>query len=319
MPLDFLLSSAVVRSPCCIFFWRDAAQRCGRHDKNDPLFGGFSSLQSSKIGISPGRKKVSHGKPTEKWVIFIKTGKLCCSSAIQGTPIGKGPSHDSARTMLLCARGPLNLSKALLFGSTLAGGCPFASFPSLERGTGVCSDSSIRRTPLRVCVLEILCVSRFAARRGSDVPFWVSRRHVVVFSARMRKIFPFGVPRGALADHIAPSKLFPIRKSPGRALQASDERESMTLQPTPNGNILHICACFLTRWLSLVRLHLGNPSGPSRRLGNEKSSHRGRVSRIERWFVGKRWGYSTTFLSGLLRFYTGSRPLTTGLLRRPGA
>ena len=171
--------------------------------------------------------------------------------------------------------------------------------------------------PLRVCVLEILCVSRFAARRGSDVPFWVSRRHVVVFSVQMRKIFPFGVPRGALADHIAPSKLFPIRKSPGRALQASDERESMTLQPTPNGNILHICACFLARWLSLVRLHLGNPSGPSRRLGNEKSSHRGRVSRIECWFVGKRWGYSTTFLSGLLRFCTGSRPLTTGPFTPP--
>ena len=127
-------------------------------------------------------------------------------------------------------------------------------------------------------------------------PFWVFRWHVVVFSARMREIFLFGVPWGAFADHIAPSKLFPIHKSPGRALQASDKRESMTLQPTPNGNILHICACFLTRWLSLVRLHLGNPSGPSRQLGNEKSSHRGRVSRIERWFVGKRWGDLTTFI-----------------------
>ncbi len=161
----------------------------------------------------------------------------------------------------------------------------------------VCSIHPLeRRTHLRVCVPEILCVFRFAARRGSDVPFWVSRRHVVVFSVQMRKIFPFGVPRGALADHIAPSKLFPIRKSPGCALQASDERESMTLQPTPNGNILHICACFLTRWLSLARLHLGNPPGPSRRLGNEKSSHRGRVSCIKRWFVGKRWGDLITFI-----------------------
>ena len=71
LPPDFLLSSAVVRSPRCIFSWRDAAQRCGRHDKNDPLFGGFSSLRSLKIGIFPGRKKVSQGKPTEKWVIFI--------------------------------------------------------------------------------------------------------------------------------------------------------------------------------------------------------------------------------------------------------
>ena len=137
------------------------------HDKNDPLFGGFSSLQSSKIVVSPGRKKVSHGKPTEKWAIFIKAGKLCCPSAIQGTPIGKGSPYDSAWTILLCARGPLNLSKALLFGSTLAGGCPFASFPSLEQGMEVCSvHPPERRTPLRACVPEILCVSRFAARRS---------------------------------------------------------------------------------------------------------------------------------------------------------
>ena len=84
LPPDFLLSSAVVRSPRCIFSWRDAAQRCGRHDKNDPLFGGFSSLRSLKIGIFPGRKKVSQGKPTEKWVIFIRVKKRCWLSAIRG-------------------------------------------------------------------------------------------------------------------------------------------------------------------------------------------------------------------------------------------
>ena len=48
----------------------------GRHfygvdDKNDPLFGGFSSLRSKEISVSPGREKVSHGEPTEKWVVFI--------------------------------------------------------------------------------------------------------------------------------------------------------------------------------------------------------------------------------------------------------
>ena len=83
MPRVFV-RSAVVRSPCCIFSWRDAAQRCGRHDKNDPLFGGFSSLRSLKIGIFPGRKKVSQGKPTEKWVIFIRVKKRCWLSAIRG-------------------------------------------------------------------------------------------------------------------------------------------------------------------------------------------------------------------------------------------
>ena len=147
LPPDFLLSSAVVRSPRCIFSWRDAAQRCGRHDKNDPLFGGFSSLRLLKIGISPGRKKVSQGKPTEKWVVFIKTGKPCRPSSIQVPPAGKGSPHDSAWIVLLCARGPLNLSKALLFGSTFAGGCPFASFPSLEQGMEVCSVHPPERRP----------------------------------------------------------------------------------------------------------------------------------------------------------------------------
>ena len=78
--------------------------------------------------------------------------------------------------------------------------------------------------------------------------FWVSRRHVVVFSARMRKIFPFGVPRGALTVHIAPSKVPLTCKSPGRALQVSGERVSVPFQPAPNGNILRIRARFPTRW-----------------------------------------------------------------------
>ena len=133
MPPDFLLSSAVVRSPRCIFSWRDAAQRCGRHDKNDPLFGGFSSLRSLKIGIFPGRKKVSQGKPTEKWVVFIRAGKHCRPSSIQGPPVGKGSPHDSAWIMLLCACDSLDLSKASQFGSALAGRCPL-----LTKGGVIC-------------------------------------------------------------------------------------------------------------------------------------------------------------------------------------
>ena len=77
--------------------------------------------------------------------------------------------------------------------------------------------------------------------------FSALRRHVVVFSAQMRKIFPFGVPRGALAIHVAPSKLSPICKSPGRALQVSGERGSAPFQPAPNRNILRIRARFPTR------------------------------------------------------------------------
>ena len=71
-------------------FRRDAVQKRGRHDKNDPLFSGFSSLQSSEIIVFPGRIKVSHGKPTEKWVVFIRAGKLCRSSALGGGIVEKG-------------------------------------------------------------------------------------------------------------------------------------------------------------------------------------------------------------------------------------
>ena len=161
MPRVFVCS-AVVCSPGYDVFRRDAAQRCGRHDKNDPLFGGFSSLWSLKIGIFPGRKKVSQGKPTEKWVVFIRTGKPCRSSSIQGAPAGKGSPHDSAWIMLHCNRNSLNLSKASQFGSTLAGRRPFE---------GLCIGSSVRAW--------IRGASFFWLGR----PFWVSRRHVVVFSA----------------------------------------------------------------------------------------------------------------------------------------
>ena len=73
-----------------------------------------------------------------------------------------------------------------------------------------------------------------------------SRR--VVFSARMRKIFPFGVLREVLSVHIVLSKLSLICKSPGRALQTSGERGLTPLKPAPNRNILHIRAHFPTRW-----------------------------------------------------------------------
>ena len=89
---------------------------------------------------------------------------------------------------------------------------------------------------------------------GSGVPFRVPRRHVVVFSARMRKIFPFGAPRGVLSVHIELSKLSLICKSPGRALQASGEQGLTLLQPAPNRNILHIRAHFPTRWARIVAI-----------------------------------------------------------------
>ena len=41
-------------------------------------------MQSLRINVSPGRKKVSQGKPTEKWVIFIRVKKRCWLSAIRG-------------------------------------------------------------------------------------------------------------------------------------------------------------------------------------------------------------------------------------------
>ena len=123
---------------------------------------------------------------------------------------------------------------------------------------------------LRVGVLAC-ALGLFAARRGSDVPFWVSRRHVVVFSVRMRKIFPFGVPRGALTVHGAPSKLSPICKSPGRPLRVSGERGSAPFQPAPNGNILRIRARFPTRWPSLVHFTQGDSLYSPRPLGNGRS------------------------------------------------
>ncbi len=190
-----------------------------------------------------------------------------------GAPAGKGSPHDSAWIMLHCTRNSLNLSKASQFGSTLAG----------ERPLRVCTSGfrHARLGPRRV---------GFWFRRL----FWVSRRHVVVFSARMRKIFPFGVPRGALTVHGAPSKLSPICKSPGRALRVSGERESPPFQPAPNGNILRIRARFPARWPSLMRLHLSDPSDPSRRLSNVKGSPRGSPFRIGCWFVDKRRGSLST-------------------------
>ena len=167
-----------------------------------------------------------------------------------GAPAGKGSPHDSAWIMLHCTRNSLNLSKASQFGSTLAG----------ERPLRVCTSGfrHARLGPRRV---------GFWFRRL----FWVSRRHVVVFSARMRKIFPFGVPRGALAVHGAPSKLSPICKSPGRALRVSGERGSAPFQPAPNGNILRIRARFPTRWPSLVHFTQGDSLYSPRLLGNGRS------------------------------------------------
>ena len=40
-------------------------------DKNDPLFCGFLLSTASVFGVSPVREKVSRGKPTEKYPVFI--------------------------------------------------------------------------------------------------------------------------------------------------------------------------------------------------------------------------------------------------------
>ena len=48
----------------------------GVDDKNDPLFCGFFSWGFGETSISPGREKVSHGKPTEKWGVFITLLKM---------------------------------------------------------------------------------------------------------------------------------------------------------------------------------------------------------------------------------------------------
>ena len=82
---------------------------------------------------------------------------------------------------------------------------------------------------------------------GASVSFLIPRRHVVSFFAQMRKIFPFGVPRGAFADRLASFETKRTRKSPGRALQAPGEQGLAPPLPTPNGNILRISARFPTR------------------------------------------------------------------------
>ena len=80
-----------------------------------------------------------------------------------------------------------------------------------------------------------------------DTPRLVLQQHVVFFSSQMRKIFPFGAPRKAFADRTAPLETKRTHKSPGRASQAPRGRRPVTLQPTPNSNILRICSRFPTR------------------------------------------------------------------------
>ena len=171
MPRVFV-RSAVVRSPCCIFSWRDAAHQCGWHDKNDPLFGGFSSLRSLKIGIFPGRKKVSQGKPTEKWVVFIRAGKPCRPSSIQGAPAGKGSPHDSAWIGPSFACGLIDLSRASQFGSTLVGNRRLGGLCLGSGGKDDAGDltakSQVRR--MRCPALHLLQRRWSSARRLSRAP-----------------------------------------------------------------------------------------------------------------------------------------------------
>ncbi len=96
-----------------------------------------------------------------------------------------------------------------------------------------------RRQAVRSVLPAVCCVF--------DTPRLVLQQHVVVFSSQMRKIFPFGAPRKAFADRTAPLETKRTHKSPGRASQAPRGRRPVTLQPTPNSNILHICSHFPTR------------------------------------------------------------------------
>ena len=140
-----VLRLAAVRSPRCIFFWRDAAQRCGRHDKNDPLFGGFSSLWSLKIGIFPGRKKVSQGKPTEKRVVFIRAGKPCRPSSIQGAPADKGLA---SRLRLDNASLHPQLAQLIQSVAVRLDPCRRALFEGLCFASSVCSLGFVARRSL---------------------------------------------------------------------------------------------------------------------------------------------------------------------------
>ena len=56
------------------------------HDKNTPLFCGFLTPRASIFSISPGRKKVSRGKPTEKWVVFIIDSSAILKRDVKKTP-----------------------------------------------------------------------------------------------------------------------------------------------------------------------------------------------------------------------------------------
>ena len=92
-------------------------------------------MRSLKNRHFPRSQKSKPGQTHRKVGRFIRAGKLCRPSSIQGAPAGKGSPHDSAWIMLHCTRNSLNLSKASQFGSTLAGGRPFE---------GLCIGSSVR-------------------------------------------------------------------------------------------------------------------------------------------------------------------------------
>ncbi len=79
-------------------------------------------------------------------------------------PASKGLSHDSAWTMLLCTKGPLNLSKALLFGSTLAGGAPLPHFPLWNGGRRFVPIHPSSERPKGPHVGVLTCALGFAAR-----------------------------------------------------------------------------------------------------------------------------------------------------------
>ncbi len=144
--------------------WWDLLER---DDKNDPLFCGFVAINFFATWENVDYPRPQREKSTEKWVVFIKARKLCSPTAIRRLFAGKGSPRNSAWIMSLCACDSRNLSKALQFGSTLAGMCPRGS---ACREFGACN---------RACGVSTL---------GSDIPFWVSRRHVVVFPSENAQI-----------------------------------------------------------------------------------------------------------------------------------
>ena len=209
-----------------------------RHDKNDPLFGGFFSVLLSKISVSPGRKKVNLGKPTEKWVIFIRTGKPCRLSAFRG--------HPPARARIAAPLGQCFFELATR-----------AAYPK-------------RRGSARPLSAELFCfISLFGTGDGGLFQF----------------IHPAHAPWGICVSGFWRVRWVCLRRDVVPMSPSGFLGGMLSLFSSENAQIP-------TRWPSLARLHLGNPSDLSRRLDNEKGSSYGRLFRI--------WGVDSLTKGGVV-------------------